>query len=300
MDPVIGIDLGTTNSAAAFLGPDGPQIIPNALGGRLTPSVVGVDESGAVLVGAAARELQVIRPERCASLFKRYMGTDRKLTAGGRPFTPEELSGVVLRTLKADAEAFFGHPVARAVITVPAYFNDRQRKATIAAGKIAGLDGRAHPQRADRRGHRLRVPRRRRGQEVAHLRPRRRHVRRIGGRAVRRHARGEGVERRERTGRRGLHPRAGVAPAGRGRGELRAGGSPHAETGVAPHSTVRAREVRAQPRRERDRARARQGWRIHGCRRRRGRHARATGSVGESDARADRASRQARRSATRG
>jgi molecular chaperone HscC len=138
MDPVIGIDLGTTNSVAAFLGPDGPQIIPNAVGGRLTPSVVGVDESGAILVGAAAKELQVLRPDRCASLFKRYMGTDRKLTAAGREFAPEELSGLVLRALKADAEAHFGHPVSRAVITVPAYFNDRQRKATIAAGKIAG------------------------------------------------------------------------------------------------------------------------------------------------------------------
>src|SRR5262245_5777524 len=138
MDPVIGIDLGTTNSAAAFLGPDGPEIIPNAVGGRLTPSVVGVDESGAVLVGAAARELQVLHPERCASLFKRYMGTDRKLIAAGREFTPEELSGLVLRALKADAEAYFKQPVSRAVITVPAYFNDRQRKATIAAGKIAG------------------------------------------------------------------------------------------------------------------------------------------------------------------
>jgi molecular chaperone HscC len=138
MDPVIGIDLGTTNSAAAFLGPDGPQIIPNAVGGRLTPSVVGVDESGAVLVGAAARELQVLRPERCTALFKRYMGTDHKPTAGGRAFAPEELSGMVLRALKADAEAFFGHGVSRAVITVPAYFNDRQRKATIAAGRIAG------------------------------------------------------------------------------------------------------------------------------------------------------------------
>ncbi|MBN9123090.1 MAG: Hsp70 family protein [Planctomycetes bacterium] len=138
MNLVIGIDLGTTNSAAAFLGPDGAQIIPNALGDRLTPSVVGVDESGTVLVGAAARELQVLRPERCAGLFKRYMGTDRKLTVAGRTFIPEELSGLVLRSLKADAEAFFGHPVSRAVITVPAYFNDRQRKATIAAGKIAG------------------------------------------------------------------------------------------------------------------------------------------------------------------
>ncbi len=95
MDHVIGIDLGTTNSAAAFLGPDGPQIIPNAVAGRLTPSVVGVDETGAVLVGIAARELQVLRPERCTSLFKRFMGTDRSVTLGDQSFSPEELSGLV-------------------------------------------------------------------------------------------------------------------------------------------------------------------------------------------------------------
>ncbi len=139
MTPIVGIDLGTTNSAVAHLTPNGPQIIPNALGGRLTPSVVGVDEGDRVLVGAAARELQVVRPERCSSLFKRFMGTDRETKLGGKTFSPEELSGLVLRALKADAEAHFGGPVTRAVITVPAYFNDRQRKATIAAGRIAGL-----------------------------------------------------------------------------------------------------------------------------------------------------------------
>jgi molecular chaperone HscC len=98
-----------------------------------------VDESGEVLVGNAAKELQVLHPERCTSLFKRYMGTDHSVTLGDRSFSPEELSGLVLRSLKADADAFFGKPITRAVITVPAYFNDRQRKATIAAGKIAGL-----------------------------------------------------------------------------------------------------------------------------------------------------------------
>src|SRR5580704_3244064 len=134
MDLVIGIDLGTTNSAAAFLGTEGPEIIPNAVAGRLTPSVVGVDKSGAVLVGNAAKELQVLHPERCASLFKRYMGTEHNVSLVGRSFTPEELSGLVLRSLKGDADAFFGKPITRAVITVPAYFNDRQRKATIAAG----------------------------------------------------------------------------------------------------------------------------------------------------------------------
>lgn len=139
MDPIIGIDLGTTNSAVAYLTDDGPTIIPNALGGRLTPSVVALDEGGRVLVGAAAKEYQVVRPDRCASLFKRWMGSDRTVALGGKTFTPEDLSGLVLRSLKADAEAHFKHPVSRAVITVPAYFNDTQRKATIAAGRIAGL-----------------------------------------------------------------------------------------------------------------------------------------------------------------
>ncbi len=139
MEPIIGIDLGTTNSAVAFLTDDGPTIIPNALGGRLTPSVVALDEGGRVLVGAAAKEYQVVRPDRCASLFKRWMGSDRTVVLGGKTFTPEDLSGLVLRSLKADAEAHFGRPISRAVITVPAYFNDTQRKATIAAGRIAGL-----------------------------------------------------------------------------------------------------------------------------------------------------------------
>src|SRR5690349_2752501 len=136
MDPIIGIDLGTTNSAAATLADDGPRLIPNALGGTLTPSVVGLDDGGQVLVGAAAKELQVVRPERCAALFKRHMGSDWTAELGGRKFTPEELSSLVLAALKADAEAFFKAPVRRAVVTVPAYFNDRQRKATIAAARI--------------------------------------------------------------------------------------------------------------------------------------------------------------------
>jgi len=139
MDPIIGIDLGTTNSAVAYLSAQVPEIILNALGGRLTPSIVGIDEAGTVLVGAAARELQVVRPDRCVSLFKRWMGSERTVTLGGRTLTPEELSGFVLRSLKADAEAFFQKPITRAVVTVPAYFNDQQRKATIAAGRIAGL-----------------------------------------------------------------------------------------------------------------------------------------------------------------
>lgn len=139
MTQLIGIDLGTTNSGAAYMADDGPKLIPNALGTTLTPSVVGIDDDGQLLVGAAAKELRVTHPERTASLFKRHMGTDWTAKIGKREFGPEELSSLVLRSLKSDAEAFFKQPITRAVITVPAYFNDRQRQATIAAGKIAGL-----------------------------------------------------------------------------------------------------------------------------------------------------------------
>lgn len=136
---IIGIDLGTTNSVAAHLTDDGPRLIPNALGEVLTPSVVGIDDEGRLLVGRAAKELQVTQPQRCASLFKRQMGSDWSVTLAGRKFTPEQLSSLVLRSLKEDAQAHLGQPVERAVITVPAYFNEHQRKATLNAGSIAGL-----------------------------------------------------------------------------------------------------------------------------------------------------------------
>ncbi|MDX1965167.1 MAG: Hsp70 family protein [Pirellulales bacterium] len=140
MSPIIGIDLGTTNSAVAYMAPDGPRLIPNAVGERLTPSAIGFEEDGRILVGRAAKELQVLHPERVATVFKRNMGTDWKQAFPGGEFTPEKLSSLVLRSLKEDAEAFFGEPVTQAVITVPAYFHDNQRKATINAGKIAGLN----------------------------------------------------------------------------------------------------------------------------------------------------------------
>jgi molecular chaperone HscC len=139
MSVIIGIDLGTTNSAAGHMSEEGPRLIPNALGEVLTPSVVGLDPDGKLLVGRSAKELQVLHPQRCAALFKRYMGSDWKAELPGRTFTPEELSSLVLRTLKEDAEAHFKEPVTRAVVTVPAYFNDQQRKATLHAGRIAGL-----------------------------------------------------------------------------------------------------------------------------------------------------------------
>jgi len=136
---ILGIDLGTTNSSVAYMTPEGPRLIPNALAEVLTPSVVGIDLSGEVLVGQAAKDLQVTHPERCASAFKRHMGADWSMSLAGHAFTPEKLSSLVLRSLKQDAEAHFGQPIEHAVITVPAYFNEHQRKATIHAGRIAGL-----------------------------------------------------------------------------------------------------------------------------------------------------------------
>ncbi|HEY4293723.1 molecular chaperone HscC [Luteibacter sp.] len=136
---IVGIDLGTTNSLVAVWLDGGPRLIPNVLGSTLTPSCVGIDEDGSVLVGQAARERLQTHPERTASLFKRYMGRARSVRMGDRDYRPEELSALVLRALKADAEAFLGRPVTEAIVTVPAYFSDAQRKATRVAGELAGL-----------------------------------------------------------------------------------------------------------------------------------------------------------------
>ncbi len=136
---IIGIDLGTTNSLCAVWKDGKPQLVPNPLGEHLTPSVVGMDESGEILVGAAARERLITHPDLTAAIFKRYMGSERKITLGKKSFRPEELSAMVLRSLKADAEAWLGESVSEAVITVPAYFNDAQRTATKIAGQLAGL-----------------------------------------------------------------------------------------------------------------------------------------------------------------
>jgi len=136
---IIGIDLGTTNSLAAIWRDGKAQLIPNALGQFLTPSCVGIDDDGTVLVGEAARERLQTHPDRTAAVFKRYMGSERETRLGGRAFRPEELSSLVLRALKQDAETFLGETVTEAIITVPAYFSDAQRKATRAAGQLAGL-----------------------------------------------------------------------------------------------------------------------------------------------------------------
>jgi molecular chaperone HscC len=137
---IIGIDLGTTNSAVGVWLDGKAQLIPNSLGHVLTPSAVSLDEKGELLVGLAARERQVSHPSSTATAFKRYMGS-RKITRLGKraEYLPEELSAMVLRSLKADAEKFLGEMVTDAVITVPAYFNDKQRQATRRAGQLAGL-----------------------------------------------------------------------------------------------------------------------------------------------------------------
>ena len=136
---IVGIDLGTTNSLVGFWRDGATTLIPNALGHFLTPSAVGMSDDGQILVGLPARERLVTNPALTAAAFKRYMGTDRVVALGRKQFRAEELSALVLRSLKADAEAFLGAPVDEAIITVPAYFNDTQRKATKAAGELAGL-----------------------------------------------------------------------------------------------------------------------------------------------------------------
>ena len=136
---IIGIDLGTTNSLVGIWRDGEARLIPNALGQLLTPSAISIGDDGEVLVGMAARERLITHPRRSAAAFKRHMGTNRVVTLGAGDFRPEELSALVLRSLKADAEAWLGEPVFEAVITVPAYFSDAQRKATRAAGELAGL-----------------------------------------------------------------------------------------------------------------------------------------------------------------
>lgn len=135
---VVGIDLGTTNSLIAAWTPDGPRLLANALGEELTPSAVSID-GDEVLVGRAALERLITHPDASAAAFKRFMGTNRRITLAGKPYRPEELSALVLAELKRSAEAVLGEPIDDAIISVPAYFNDLQRKATLAAAKIAGL-----------------------------------------------------------------------------------------------------------------------------------------------------------------
>src|SRR5215218_217111 len=162
MAKVIGIDLGTTNSAMAVIEGGEPTVIPNAEGGRTTPSVVAFTKDGQRLVGAPAKRQSVTNPQNTVSSIKRFMGRkssevteemkivpyevvagpngDARVQAGDQAYAPPEISAMILQKLKADAEAYLGETVTDAVITVPAYFNNAQREATKDAGKIAGLN----------------------------------------------------------------------------------------------------------------------------------------------------------------
>lgn len=136
---IIGIDLGTTNSLAAYFTPEGPKLIPNRLGKYLTPSVVSIDEEGQVYVGETAQERMRLYPLSAAAVFKRSMGSDKEFHLSGKSYRAEEIASFVLRFLKEDAEAYLGEEVTEAVISVPAYFNDARRRATKHAGELAGL-----------------------------------------------------------------------------------------------------------------------------------------------------------------
>jgi len=136
---IIGIDLGTTNSAVSCYIDGEAVVIPNRLGEHLTPSIVSIDENNQIFVGNIAKERQLTYPDYTASVFKRNMGTRKEYKLGNKKFLPEELSSFVIRCLKEDAETYLNQTIKEAVISVPAYFNDAQRKATKRAGELAGL-----------------------------------------------------------------------------------------------------------------------------------------------------------------
>ena len=140
MSKIIGIDLGTTNSCVAVMEGGEAVLIPNSEGARTTPSVVGISKNGDRLVGQVAKRQAVVNYENTVLSIKRHMGSDYKVTLGGKSYTPQEISAMILQKLKTDAEAYLGEKVTEAVITVPAYFTDAQRQATKDAGQIAGLN----------------------------------------------------------------------------------------------------------------------------------------------------------------
>jgi molecular chaperone DnaK len=144
-EKIIGIDLGTSNSSAAFMEAGKPVIIPSAegttiVGGKAFPSYVAFIKDGQVLIGEPARRQAAVNPEGTVLAAKRKMGTDYKYNIFEKSYTPEQISAYILQKIKRDAEEFLGHSVKKAVITVPAYFNDNQRQATKDAGTIAGLE----------------------------------------------------------------------------------------------------------------------------------------------------------------
>ena len=139
MGKILGIDLGTTNSLAAVWQEGKSVLIPNSFGEYLTPSVVSFGEESMVYVGKTAKERLVSHPDQSVAVFKRFMGTDKKYKVNGKKYRPEELSAFVLRKLKEDAQLYLGEMIEEAVVSVPAYFNDKARKATKNAGELAGL-----------------------------------------------------------------------------------------------------------------------------------------------------------------
>jgi molecular chaperone DnaK len=140
MDVIVGIDLGTTNSEIAYIKDDQPYVIPDETGDTILPSVVGLSEDGRLLVGHAARNQLLLAPECSVKSIKRRMGEDITVALGDQAYTPQEISAMILRTLRERAERHLGTAVGKAVITVPAYFNDAQRQATREAGDLAGLE----------------------------------------------------------------------------------------------------------------------------------------------------------------
>ncbi len=139
MGRILGIDLGTTNSAAAVMEKHGPVVVPNSLGERITPSVVGFTKRGEVLVGKKAKRGAVMNTGRTVFSIKRHMGTDYRARVEGKDYTPQEISAMILQKIKHDCEEYFGEEINQAVVTVPAYFTDAQRQATKDSGEIAGL-----------------------------------------------------------------------------------------------------------------------------------------------------------------
>src|ERR671938_1703881 len=140
MGKAVGIDLGTTNSVVASLEAGEPTVVPNAEGGRTTPSVVAFSKTGEVLVGEVAKRQAITNPDRTIRSVKRHMGTRWTIGIDGKDYSAQEISARILQKLKRDAEAYLGDTVNQAVITVPAYFDDAQRTATKEAGQIAGLE----------------------------------------------------------------------------------------------------------------------------------------------------------------
>ncbi|MEO5376527.1 MAG: Hsp70 family protein [Magnetococcus sp. DMHC-6] len=139
-EPIIGIDLGTTNSEVAIYLEGRTQVLQDSEGNRLLPSFVGIDENGGVLVGHSARNQYIVHPDRTIKSIKRRMGSTDKVSMAGKEYSPQEISGIILKRLKGIAETTLGRPIHKAVITVPAFFSDAQRQATREAGEIAGLE----------------------------------------------------------------------------------------------------------------------------------------------------------------